>query len=189
MTDLKYVKARKRLVGERVVLRTLPTTFASAELLFAFVQANREHLLPWLDWVLEVKCAEDEFRALLRWEKERKEWGMLNYGIFAGGKMVGAIDFQKFSGRDRSCEIGYMLDAGAEGNGFMGEALALVEAELFKAGISRISIRCDERNKKSAAVAKRAGYKLEGHFIKDRYSKPDGRFVDTLYFTKLNLKR
>ena len=43
----------------------------------------------------------------------------------------------------------------------MTEAVHAMEEGLFKAGMHRITIRCDIYNYNSANVAKRAGYELE----------------------------
>jgi ribosomal-protein-serine acetyltransferase len=61
-----------------------------------------------------------------------------------------------------SMEIGYWLDSRYVGRGYMSEAVAAVERVGFEIiGAVRIQIRCDERNRRSAAVAERCGYQLE----------------------------
>jgi RimJ/RimL family protein N-acetyltransferase len=67
-------------------------------------------------------------------------------------------------------EIGYWLATSAVGHGYMTEALRAVTEMAFKDfGARRIELRTDARNRRSRAVAERAGYLLES------IPKNDGR--------------
>ena len=58
-------------------------------------------------------------------------------------------------------EIGYWLRADATGQGYATEAArAALELALALPGISRVTIRCDERNAGSAALPRRLGFQL-----------------------------
>lgn len=67
----------------------------------------------------------------------------------------------------------------------MGEALALIEEELFVNDFNRIVIHTDVLNYHSANVAIKAGYKLEGVLRQNIYSEPNKRYRDQNVFSKL----
>ena len=59
-------------------------------------------------------------------------------------------------------EIGYWRRAGVEGRGIVtASVVALTEAAFTIPGTERVEIHCDEANTASAAVARRAGYRLD----------------------------
>lgn len=79
-------------------------------------------------------------------------------------------------------EFGYVVDCEHEGRGYVTEAaraaLGFVFAQL---GAHRVSLHCDETNVRSARVAERCGFTLEGRIREDKRA-PDGRFTDTLCY-------
>ena len=68
------------------------------------------------------------------------------------------------------------------GKGLISEAIQLIETECFRLGFHRIEIRCSSRNEKSAMVALRNKYILEG-YLKDEIIE-NGEFRDTFIFAK-----
>jgi RimJ/RimL family protein N-acetyltransferase len=50
--------------------------------------------------------------------------------------------------------------------------------------MQRLEIRCDERNRRSAAVAERAGYDREGLFRRDALD-PAGNLRNTIIYAKI----
>ena len=67
----------------------------------------------------------------------------------------------------------------------MTEAVAGWTRFAFSIGMKRVEIRCDVRNTRSAAVAERAGYQLEGTLRSDSRGT-DGQLRDTHIFAKLS---
>ncbi|MDZ7704324.1 MAG: GNAT family N-acetyltransferase [Trueperaceae bacterium] len=60
-------------------------------------------------------------------------------------------------------EVGYWLRSGYTGSGLMSEAVrALSRAAVEGLEPARLEIRVDDRNVRSAHVAERCGYRLEG---------------------------
>lgn len=172
--------------GPRVELRTLEPTFENAKMLFDNVDANRGHMLPWLDWVIDTNSPEDEFWVLGKWDKNRRNGKSYEYGIFLGGEHIGQIGAFDLDDTSKSCEIGYWIAKRAQGKGIISEALKLLEAELFAYdGCERVQIKCDTRNERSASVAQRAGYKFEGTLRHARFSKSENKFADSYLFAKI----
>lgn len=135
-----------------------------ARALYEVVALNRTRLEPYLPWVPEVLSVDDEEGALRR---ARQQWDARNefsYVIFAGASAVilGAIGVHHLVWEQDTCEIGYFVTAGAEGQGVVSRSVALLEKVLFSLGFYRIEIRPRADNTRSVAVAERCGYRLDG---------------------------
>lgn len=79
-------------------------------------------------------------------------------------------------------EIGYWLRTSATGAGLATEAVRAVLAYLFDdLHAERVEIRCDARNRRSAAIAERCGFTLDGRLRHDRRAN-DGTLVDSLVY-------
>jgi RimJ/RimL family protein N-acetyltransferase len=60
-------------------------------------------------------------------------------------------------------EIGYWARTSQTGHGYITEAVnGVVRLAIDTLGANRLEIRCDTKNDRSAAVAKRVGFVLEG---------------------------
>jgi RimJ/RimL family protein N-acetyltransferase len=82
-------------------------------------------------------------------------------------------------------EIGYWLRTSMTGQGYMTEAVRGITTMAFEQlHAIRMEIRCDARNKRSAAVALRCGYTLEATLHSDSRA-PDGNLRDSLIFARL----
>jgi RimJ/RimL family protein N-acetyltransferase len=90
--------------------------------------------------------------------------------------------------KDKKAELGYWLANNYRGNGYMMEAVRLLEQELFKNGFNKIIIRNDVLNKGSVNVAKNLGYELEGVLKQDNWLPYENRFRDTNCFAKFKHK-
>lgn len=170
------------LQSERVVVR--PYRESDAQALFEAVAESREHIRPWLpfadahqtveesrDWIIHTQSEWllREALALSIWEKETQR--------FLGGLGLHPRDWEI-----RYFEIGYWLRAAAPGQGYMTEAAGLLTSFAFTSlTANRVEIRCDERNKRSAAVAMRLGFKQEAR-LRNHMKAPDGEVRTTLIF-------
>ena len=83
-------------------------------------------------------------------------------------------------------EIGYWVRTKFMGQGFVTEAVNGITAYAFKElHANRVEIRCDAQNIRSAAVAKRCGFLLEGILRHDSLSV-SGALRSTMIFSKLS---
>lgn len=158
------VEVADTLIGERVLVRAYHPD--DAETLFAALNTSREHLYPWFPFFHDTQYELAETRDLLvRWQAQwllRENFFM---GIFqkTSGRFLGSVGFEARDWKSRSFEIGYWLCQEAQGHGYITETVRLVTDYLFAhLDAQRVEIRCDARNQRSAAVARRLGFQLEG---------------------------
>ncbi len=101
-------------------------------------------------------------------------------GFFVGASGLHNIDWDvpRF-------EIGYWVRSSLRGQGYITEAvLGITDFAFGLLKAERLEIRCDARNERSAAVARRAGYTLEACLHSDARD-PQGGLRDTLIFALL----
>lgn len=178
----------EKIEGQRIILERPPLSFELAEELLKSVEESRNDMLPWLRWAATNKKPEDEYGWLLNWsEKHWQEDSGYAYIIKkkADGKLLGSIDVVTADYTNKHCEIGYWLRSSEVGNGYMHEAVSLLEKEAFTRGFNRIIIRNDVRNLRSANVAAKAGYHLDGIMRQDSYSEHEKCFVSHNIWSKL----
>lgn len=157
------MKLTEKIVGNRVILQRPKPEIAQAETIFAHIEISRANMLPWLDWVDNVKSARDRLTFLQYvddcWEQGKE----FSYSIFrrdnqnyAGHVTVLKLDFDKMS-----AEFGYWLSDTAVGFGYMQEAILLLETELKNRGFKEVIIEVDRLNRRSANVALALGYQQD----------------------------
>ena len=179
-------KFKSKLLGKRIVLKRLKATLLTANTIFEAIDENRQHLLPWFSWVSTSNNVEDTLKFLFDIEKKFKVGEKIDYGIYLNNKYIGNIGIFDFDKKNKSAEIGYWLSKKYTRNGYMTEAVAVLEKEYFvNTNLNRIQIKCDERNIPSTGVAKKSGYFFEGKFREDKYSEYFKDFRNTLIFSKL----
>jgi RimJ/RimL family protein N-acetyltransferase len=125
------------------------------------VNANLEHLRPWMPWAAELSDGGPQ-RQFLGYAAEQWAAGNeFNYGLFdAAGAQLGGFGLHARNGPG-VLEIGYWLAVAATGRGVGTAAtLALTRLGAGLPGVDRIEIRCDERNLRSAAIPRRLGFRL-----------------------------
>lgn len=147
---------------ERLVLRReLPN---DAVAIADAIARNRTRLLPWMGWATDE--AAQVATQIARIAEAGEHWNageMFDYGIFdrVDGLFMGKIGLHRRIG-PHGMELGYWLDAEAEGRGVITEATTrLVREALDMDGISRVEIHCDEANSRSRAVPERLGFVLD----------------------------
>ena len=151
------------LQGERVLVR--PYQESDAQSLFEAVAESREHLRPWLPFADAHQTIEETKDWIIQGQAKWQLREYLFVGIFdqVTGHYVGGSSLHPRNWDGGHFEIGYWLRASAEGHGYMTEAVKLLTDFAFThLQANRVQIRCDVRNERSAAVARRSGYVQEG---------------------------
>ena len=171
--------------GQRITLKRLVPDMQTAQVMFASIDKCRDAFSPWLDWIENTNSTEDTMRFLEDVNQDWNDQKQFVYAIYHQEIFIGLISAINVSWKNKRAEIGYWLDTDYTGNGFMAEAVSLIEKELFANDFNRIVIHTDVLNTKSANVAKRLGYVHEGVLRQELYSETQGRFRDKNVFSKL----
>ena len=181
-----FKKFKNTLVGERITLEKLEPEFKLAQVIFEVIDANREHLSAWLPWPKFILKPEDQLKYIFTCEEECARGEKIDYGIYLGHEYIGNISMFEISQSKLSGEIGYWLSAKYAGNGYMTEAVKLLEKDFFESyGLNRLVIKCDENNLVSAKVARKCGYHLDGIMRQDSRSIKSDELRNSMVFSKL----
>ncbi|MFD1954838.1 GNAT family N-acetyltransferase [Paenibacillus thailandensis] len=151
------------------------------------VAESIEQLQPWMPWAQRVPTVEQSELDMRRSRLlflERKDLRLVlvhkETGRIAGSSGLHRIDWQS-----RSFEIGYWIRTSFAGQGYMTEAVhAITSFAIRELEANRVEIRCDSRNVRSARVAERAGFVLEG-ILRKKSCAVDGSLRDTMVFSKV----
>lgn len=172
----------EELRGERVLVR--PYHVSDAEALKEAVDESREHIRPWLPFADEHQNVEATRDWIIHQEAAWLLRESLGCGVWeiASNRFLGGVGIHPRDWEIGYFEIGYWLRASAESHGYMTEAAQLLTnfaIDTLKA--QRVEIRCDERNLRSASVARRLGYKQEAR-LRNHSLSPLGELRNTLIF-------
>ncbi len=151
------------LYNEHVLIRPLQEKDAQA--MFEAMEESREYIRPWLSFADAHQTVE-----------EARDWIIRSIAslLLRQGIVVGIWDYttQRFVGSSwvnphnwdiGYFEFGYWLRPSTAGHGYITETIKLLTDYALKTwNAKRIEIRCDERNERSIAVAKRLGFTYEG---------------------------
>jgi RimJ/RimL family protein N-acetyltransferase len=170
---------------ERLIIRA-PRPGDGAEVQAAVLESINE-LRPWMPWAQTpptIEEAEISIRNAIAHFQTREDLRLNLYrksdGLFVGGSGLHRIDWAvpRF-------EIGYWVRTSLQGQGYITEAvLGITDFAFNVLGAQRMEIRCDARNERSAAVARRAGYQLDA-CLRNNGRDVNGDLCDTLIFSKL----
>ncbi|MGZ3768491.1 MAG: GNAT family N-acetyltransferase [Bdellovibrio sp.] len=177
LKELEKKPFEKILVGSRI--RLVEAVPDLAVLLWGSIIRDRElrgESWEWCTSIGELKeylstcsCEDPVFEVVYIFEKD--------------GRIFGTFHIHNLSYRNHKAEIGYAIEKSFEGNGYVAEAVMLVEMELKRLGFNKIVLTCDIENTRSMKVAERAGFLREGTLIKDCIEQ--GKYRDTAVFGKI----
>ena len=181
------------------ILLDLPEQFESERLIIrapqwgdgaavnAAVAESMESLRPWMPWAHHLPTV-DETEADLRQARllylERKDLRLLLVHKETG-QIVGSSGLHGIDWLARKFEIGYWVRSSCKGQGYITEAVhAITSFAIQELQANRVEIRCDAYNTRSASVAERAGFTLEGT-LRSETLDPGGSLRDTMVFAKV----
>jgi ribosomal-protein-serine acetyltransferase len=186
-TELKPIDFPVEITSKRLILRK--HVLRDATMMFAAVDGDRKRLSEFLSFVPATKSVSDQRKFIqscsLRWRRRE----LFDYGIYrrSDGVFMGNIGVHSIDWAHECCELGYWVAVAFEGYGYVSEAVHALTKMCFAKGLHRVEIRCEPTNHRSAAVAERCGFKLEGHLLANRLIF--GRYRDTLVFGRVRKKR
>jgi RimJ/RimL family protein N-acetyltransferase len=152
------------------------------------VRESRAELQPWMPWAKEEPTAED---SEIRIRKIIAQWitrENLPLHLYLKGTdiFVGGSGLHRFDWNVRRFEIGYWVRTKFAGQGYITEAVnGITHFAFTHLKANRVEIRCDTQNVRSASVARRCGFYLEGSLRHDDLDA-DGNVRDTLVFSKIS---
>ncbi|MEN6372703.1 MAG: GNAT family protein [Armatimonadota bacterium] len=130
----------------------------NAEELFLQIDRNRERLSQWMTFVDKAGSVDAERVFAKRGLHQFADGEGFHCDIMLKGKIVGGIGMMPVNVWNRSTELGYWLDADAEGKGLVtASCRALLDHCFNEMNINRVTLRTASGNTRSQAVAKRLG--------------------------------
>jgi ribosomal-protein-serine acetyltransferase len=145
-------------LGDGLVVRTY--TLDDAQALFDLIDANREHLRPWMIWEQTTKSPDDA-RTFIQSCLDASV-DIEGNGIWVGGELAGGVGLT-IDTLSNSGEIGYWLAKVYEGRGFMTRVCErFFEVAFEELGLHRMELQAATTNERSRAVASRLGMREEG---------------------------
>ena len=171
----------EELVGERTIIR--PYRAGDGRALFDAIEESREHILPWMPWGPSHAKPEDS-EAFVRYARaryDRREDLPLAFFDRNTRRFLGGTGLHRIDWNVRAFEIGYWIRASAQGRGYVTETARLLTQMSFEVlEAKRVSITVAVPNTRSATVAERLGFTLEGtlrNSIKDANGNLHNRLV------------
>jgi ribosomal-protein-serine acetyltransferase len=146
-----------------------------AESVFAVVDRNREHLRQWLPWVDHSHSPEDIRQFIVRVQAQFDAGQGPNAGIWAGRVLAGNVGCHPIDWANRSCSLGYWIDAAQQGKGMITRGcIAMLDYLFEEMRLHRVEIRCGTGNARSCAIPERLGFAREGllhegEWVNDRW--------------------
>ena len=190
MTTKKYrtlIPLFEELRGERVLVHPYQESDASS--LFEAIAESREHLRPWEPFAdghqAVEECRDLIIRLIIRWMAQWMLREYLSVGLWDGAthRYIGNSGRRPHNWEAGYFEIGYWVRASAAGQGYITESVKLlVEYAFIHLHANRVEIRCNERNERSAAVARRLGFVQEGRLRNYAFTHL-GKLRTTLVFS------
>lgn len=153
---------------------------------YTLLQANREHIGQWEDWVwtttreeqrrfiqtsLERYAAGEGFAAAIWYQQDASQ--LLD--------LVGCITALAFA--PQTVELGYWLSQTHTGRGIMTRSLRCLIPRLFVANVNRLLLSITADNRSSRAVAERLGFTCDGVLRQNAMLK--NAYVDRAIYTLL----
>lgn len=181
------------------ILYTIPESFESKRLLIRAplwedgvivneaIRESIDELRAWLPWARNIPTIEESEVNIRRARLQFLDRSDLRLLLFLKetGQLVGSSGLHRIDWESRKFEIGYWLGTPFGNKGYMTEAVAAItNYAVQELQANRIEIRCDGRNLRSARVAERLGFTLEGILRQDKCAE-DGSLRDTMIFSKV----
>src|SRR2546428_983708 len=163
---------------------------ADAAAIVAYYEENRAHLEPWSPSWPAGFFTEDFWRDQARSARQDFRAGTavrLMIALLAEPRLIiGNLSLtQIFRGPLHHCVMGYSLAEGAQGKGYMLEAVQGAVTYAFdELRLHRVAASYMPHNRRSAAVLRRAGFTVEG-YARD-YLRIDGQWEDHILTAIVN---
>lgn len=186
--ELSWQNGLPRLRTDRLFLRLC--TAAEAPLVVRYLLKNRDRLERWESIRTEEHYQVDTWIRGLREETEHARRGdAYRFRLFYPGQehdALGVVSLRNITlGATYAAEIGYSIDADAEGQGLMQEATEAVIRYAFDyLNLHRLEAICMPGNARSRQLLGRLGFEQEG--VLRGVLRIQGEWEDHLLFARIN---
>jgi RimJ/RimL family protein N-acetyltransferase len=168
-----------QLETERLILRA--PELSDVPFIYQAIKESIKELKPWMPWATEdytLEACEENLRGAIAKYITREDFRIC-FLDKTTGRLLGN------SGLHR---IGYWCRTSETGEGYVTEVVRGLTKMCFeKLNAARVEIRCDDLNQKSAAVAERCGFGLEG-ILKNNERNPKGELCSTRIYALTRLE-
>jgi RimJ/RimL family protein N-acetyltransferase len=173
--DTERLTIRGPLPGDGVRVRTA-------------VLESQVELKPWMPFAVNVPT-EEAYEIRVR-ETQLKYLGRKDFWLLIFLKdtdtLIGSSGLHDANWAVPSFEIGYWLHTKHTGQGYMTEAVkGICQFAFTYFNAQRLVIRCDSKNERSAAVARRCGFTFEGTHVHDSRNHLTNELANTHYFSRV----
>ncbi|WP_379155124.1 GNAT family N-acetyltransferase [Paenibacillus sp. sgz5001063] len=151
------------------------------------IRESLEELKPWMPFAQTQPSLADSETFVRDSRLKFLNRSQLNMLIFdkTGGGFLGCTGLHHIDWDARCFEIGYWIRTSSAGHGYITEAVNGVTAfAIRELEANRIEIRCSRLNTRSAAVAERAGYSLDG-ILRLSTRATNGELHDSMVYAKV----
>jgi len=161
--------AEKRLISARLLLR--PYQEADTQMFYTLIQKNKQRLAPVFPGRIRQVTSLDEARRFLL--QFKADWILDKSYAFGAWRQdtaeyIGDISLKNIDRSIPKAEIGYYLDARAEGHGYGAEMLETIIRFAFEeALLNKIFLRTSLHNVRSYVLAEKCGFRREGLLRQD----------------------
>jgi RimJ/RimL family protein N-acetyltransferase len=170
---------------ERLTVRC--PVLADVPEIHAAVLESLPELTPWMPWATpdySLEACEENTRQVIADFVTRRDL-RYHFHLQDGGALVASSGLHRINWEVPRFEIGYWVRRGYQGQGYVTEGVAgLLELAFARLGAARVEIRCDDKNARSAAVAERLGFQLEG-VLRFEARGTDGSLRDTRVYSRV----
>lgn len=184
------------------LLLSIPESFESSRLLIRApqwgdgaklneaVRESEDELKPWMPWAQAMPTIEESEVVIRKSRSKYMDRSDLMLLLFLKdtGQLIGSSGLHRINWQARKFEIGYWARTAYSSQGYITEATnAISTFAINELEANRIEIRCDARNYRSARVAERLGFTLEG-ILRNEKCDVNGILRDTMLFAKVRGK-
>jgi ribosomal-protein-serine acetyltransferase len=126
-------------------------------------------LRPWLLWVDATLKEEHSLEYIRAARQELDDQSSIALGIFRNNRLIGGIGMHNWDHRIRKAQLGYWLVKDEEGKGVLQRCATVLISYLFEqVQLNKLELHYLPNNKRSAAVAQRLGFTIEG-LLRDQF--------------------
>jgi ribosomal-protein-serine acetyltransferase len=173
-----------RAISITTWLQARPAVPADAEALADLIRRNEGHLRRYLPAVADMASIELVRSHLAGVADRAARREVLEWYLFADGKLCGAVRLNKIEPENRKASISYLLDADYQGRGIATLAVrAFLGYSFGELALNRVELTCATSNARSISLAERTGFLREGLLREAEFL--NGSFVDHYVYGQL----